>query len=85
VNTALFHEPADRAAISVSQDLAQDLLQQGERLRRLARSAADSIVYDELVELACKCDAAAATIINHWHGRTAGLLSSVAATATVAR
>jgi hypothetical protein len=78
VSTAIFiDETEDRAAIAGSPDLAQDLMVQAARLRRLARATADAIIHDELVDLAAKCDATAAAIISHWRGHREHLTSQL--------
>lgn len=76
--TIIIDEAEDRTAIAGSADLAQDLLVQAARLRRLARASADAIIQDELVELAAKCDATAAAIIGHWRGHREHLTSQLA-------
>jgi hypothetical protein len=82
VSTAtIIEEAEDRAVITGSVDLAQDLLVQAARLRRLARATADAIIHDELVDLAAKCDATAAAIIGHWRGHREHLTSQLRATA----
>jgi hypothetical protein len=78
--TIIIEEAEDRAVIAGSADLAQDLLVQAARLRRLARATADSIIHDELVDLAAKCDATAAAIIGHWRGHREHLMSHLRAT-----
>jgi hypothetical protein len=78
VSTAIIIEEAeDRAVIAGSTDLAQDLLVQAARLRRLARATGDAIIHDELVELAAKCDATAAAVIGHWRGHRDHLTSQL--------
>jgi hypothetical protein len=78
--TIIIEEVEDRAAVRGSADLAQDLLVQAARLRRLARATADSIIHDELVDLAAKCDATAAAIIGHWRGHREHVTSQLRAT-----
>ena len=78
--TIIIEEAEDRAVVSTSADLAQDLLVQAARLRRLARATADAIIHDELVDLAAKCDATAAAIIAHWRGHREHLTSQLQAT-----
>lgn len=73
--TIIIEEAEDRAVIAGSADLAQDLLVQAARLRRLARATADAIIHDELVDLAAKCDATAAAIIAHWRSHRERLTS----------
>jgi hypothetical protein len=81
--TIIIEEAADRAALMASPDLAQDLLVQAARLRRLARASMDAIIHDELIDLAAKCDATAVAIIGHWRGyrehRTSQLRGGTAA------
>jgi hypothetical protein len=76
VSTTVIIEEADgRAAVAGSADLAQDLLLQAARLRRLGRATVDAIIRDELVDLAAKCDATAAALIGHWRGQRERLTS----------
>jgi hypothetical protein len=75
--TIIIEETEDRRVIASSPDLAQDLLIQSARLRRLARASLDAVIHDELVELAAKCEAAAAAIIGHWQGHRDGLISQL--------
>ena len=77
--TIIIEEAEDRTAIAGSTDLAQDLLVQAARLRRLARATGDAIIHDELVDLAAKCDATAAAIIGHWRGHRGHLTSQLRA------
>ncbi len=79
--TIIIEEAEDRTAIAGSSDLAQDLLVQAARLRRLARATGDAIIHDELVDLAAKCDATAAAIIGHWRGHREHLTSQLRASA----
>ena len=83
--TIIIEEAEDRAAVLGSGDLAQDLLAQAVRLRRLARATADAIIHDELVDLAAKCDATAAAIIGHWRGHREHLTSQLRATGAASR
>lgn len=78
--TIIIAEAEERAAIAGSADLAQDLLMQAARLRRLARACADAIIHDELADLAAKCDTTAAAIIGHWRGHREHLTSQLRAT-----
>jgi hypothetical protein len=82
--TIIIEEAEDRAVIASSPDLAQGLLIQAARLRRLARASLDAVIHDELVELAAKCDAAAAAIIAHWQGHRDGLISRLYDAAAIA-
>jgi hypothetical protein len=81
--TIIIEEAEDRAVLATSPGLAQDLLIQAARLRRLARASTDAIIHDEVIDLAAKCEATAAAIIGHWRGhrehRTSELRSAAAA------
>lgn len=65
------------ASPAAPRELAQLLLTQAEQLRRLAGSTDDAAIHGELVDLAGRCDAAAATILSHWHGHADKLTSRV--------
>lgn len=75
--TIIIEEAEDRAVLAASPDLAQDLLVQAARLRRLARASTDAVIHDELIDLAAKCDATAAAIIGHWRGHREHLTSQL--------
>ena len=75
--TIIIEEVEDQAVITGSTDLAQDLLVQAARLRRLARASVDAIIHNELVDLAAKCDATAAAIVGHWRGHREHLTSQL--------
>jgi hypothetical protein len=81
--TIIIEEAEDRAVLATSPGLAQDLLIQAARLRRLARASTDAIIHDEVIDLAAKCEATAAAIIGHWRGhrehRTSELRGAAAA------
>ena len=83
--TIIIEEAEGRAAVAGSADLAQDLLLQAARLRRLARATVDAIIHGELVDLAAKCDAAAAVIIGQWRGHREHLTSQFRPSAAAER
>jgi hypothetical protein len=53
---------------------------QAEQLRRLAADTGDTVIHRQLVDLAGRCDAAAATILSHWNGHADKLTSRVSQT-----
>jgi hypothetical protein len=75
--TIIIEEAEDRAVLAASPSLAQDLLIQAARLRRLARANTDAIIHDELIDLAAKCEATGAAIIGHWRGHREHLTSEL--------
>jgi hypothetical protein len=56
-------------------ELARLILAQAERFRRLARGTDDTVVHDELMALAGRCDASAAAMLSHAGGNAGNLTS----------
>ena len=65
------------APVYAPRELARLVLTQAEQLRRLAADTDDTVVYDELMALAGRCDATAAAILSHAGGHAGKLTSQL--------
>ena len=63
------------ARVDAPRELARLILTQAEQFRRLARDTDDTVVHDELMALAGRCDASAAAMLSHAGGHAGDLMS----------